>query len=114
MHLPQEGLKAFALRIGKNILGWALLDDQALIHEEHAVRHLARKSDFMCDEHHGAAFVRELMDDAEDFADQLRVKCGRRLIKEQKRRLLRQGARDCDALLLASRQSLGIFMSFVT
>ena len=60
MHLPEEGLKAFALWIGKNVLGRAFLDDQALIHEEHAVRHLARKSNFMCDEHHGATLVREL------------------------------------------------------
>ena len=85
-----------------------MLDDEALIHEEHAVRDLARKPDLVRDKDHGPPFVREFMDDAEDFAEQLGIQGGRGLIEEKKRRLLRQRARDRDTLLLSPGQSLGI------
>jgi len=43
----QEGARAFISRRIKNGLRRPLFDNHALIHEDHAIRNLARELDFM-------------------------------------------------------------------
>ena len=53
------------------------------VHEDDSIGDLARKRHLMSDHHHGHALQGELLDDAQDFAYQLRVKGRRDFIAQQ-------------------------------
>ena len=53
-----------------------------VVHENDAVRDLAREAHFVRDAHHGHAFLRELDHDVEHFVDHLRVERGGRFVEQ--------------------------------
>src|SRR6267143_6721218 len=59
-NLRQELLRAFAARTAEEIGLQRILDDLALVHEDHAIRDLAGKAHFVGDDHHGHALMGEI------------------------------------------------------
>ncbi len=70
------------LRIVQHLRGAALLNDLAIHHKHHVIRHLTRKADFMGDNHQRGARARQLFDHVEHLAHQLGVQRRGRLIKQ--------------------------------
>ena len=77
------------------------------VHEDHAVRDLAREAHLVRDHHHGHAFLGELDHHVEHLVDHLRVERRGRLVEQHRDRVHRQRARDRDALLLAAGELAG-------
>src|SRR3989442_8536175 len=98
--LGQEKLRPLGARLAEEVFLLRVLDDLALIHEDHAVRDLAREAHLMRDDHHRHAFLRELHHHVQHLVDHLRVERGRRLIEEHADWIHRQRPRNRDALLL--------------
>ena len=96
----------------KHVLGFPLLNDDAVRHENDPVRDFARKGNFVRDDHHREAVVGELPDDSENFAHQLRIKGRRGFVKKEEIRFDAEGAGNRNALLLAARKALGVFVGF--
>jgi hypothetical protein len=76
--LAQDGAQEFPraglLRVAEEALGFALFDDASLVEEADAIRHLPGEAHLVRDQEHcQVVFAREITDDAEHFADQLRV-----------------------------------------
>ena len=91
----------------------ALLHDDALIHEQHAVADLARKAHLVGDDHAGHVVLRQRLDNLEHLADHLRVEGAGRLVKEHDLRLHRQRAHDGKALLLAAGEAGGLVVALI-
>src|SRR6266581_7721121 len=106
-YLGQEKLRALGARLAEEVLLLRVLDDLALIHEDHAVRDLAREAHLMGDDHHRHAFLRELDHHVQDLVDHFRVERGRRLVEQHADRIHRQRSRDRDPLLLSARELTG-------
>ena len=84
--------------------GWPCLDDDALVHEHHAVGDLAGEAHLVGDDDHRHAVVGEPAHHVEHLADELRVERRGRLVEEHQLRLHGERARDRDPLLLAARE----------
>ena len=61
MDQSQEITSPILTRSPEHLLRGSLLDDHALIHEEHPIRHLAREPHFMRDDRHRHALSRQLL-----------------------------------------------------
>lgn len=96
----------------EHVLGFPLFNDDAVRHEYDLVRDFARKGNFVRDDQHREAVVGELPDDSENFAHQLRIKGRRGFVKKEEIRFDAEGASNRNALLLAARKALGVFVSF--
>ena len=96
----RNALGALLLRAQEHVVRRPLLDDDALIHEDHAVGDLAREAHLVGDHDHGGALLGEIAHHTEDLTHQLGVERRRGLIEEHQFRLHRQGTRDGDTLLL--------------
>ena len=72
-----------------------------------AKRHLVRR-----DQHRHPA-CRELADHAQHLRDELRIERARHLVQQHHRRLERERAHDCDPLLLAAREPVGVVVALV-
>ena len=79
----EESTGAFILCIAENFLRTALLDDDAAVHKDNTVGHVAGECHFMCDDDHGHVFLGELTDNTKNFTGQLRVERRGRLVKKQ-------------------------------
>ena len=90
-----------------------LLDDLALVHEDHAIGHVAGEADLVGDDQHGAALVGQLPHHAQHLADQLDVERRGRLVEQDQLGLHRQHAGDGHALLLAAGQPLRIVVELM-
>src|SRR5437588_8925359 len=90
-------------RVGKNLLRWPFLDDDAVVHKDHTVSGIARKAQLMADHQHGHAAGLELAHHPEHAADELGIERGGRLVEQHCFRLERERARDRDPLLLSAR-----------
>ena len=95
----------------KNVLGRALLDDLAPVHEDDAIGDRAGKSHLVRDAQHGHAGAGQLDHDVEHLLDHLGIERGRRLVEQHDARVHAQRARDGDALLLAARELAGILVA---
>src|SRR5437762_1973693 len=100
--LREELLRALRARRAEELFLLGVLDDPPRVHEDHAVRHLARESHLVRDHHHGHAFLGELDHHVEHFIDHLGVERGGRLVEQHGDRVHRERARDCHALLLTA------------
>src|SRR5207248_687623 len=69
----EKAAGAGILRVFEELRGWAALEDDALAHEGHEIGDLMGEGDLMGDDDHRHPFSRELLDDPQDFADQLGV-----------------------------------------
>ena len=110
--LAEEQLGALVARVVEEFLGLVLLDDLALVHEDHAVGDLAGKTHFVGDADHRHAALGEADHDLEHFLDHLGVERGGGLVEQHDLRLHAERAGDGDALLLAAgklaRELLGL------
>src|SRR5512146_1781138 len=83
----EEATGTIMLRMGKHLLGIALLHDATLIDKDDTIRHRAREAHFMGYHHHRAPFFSQLAHDAQHLTHQLRIQRRSRLIKEQRLRV---------------------------
>src|SRR5262245_7558961 len=102
LDLADEGAGAFLGRRLEDRGRRTLLDDQAVIHEEHAVGGVPGKAHLVADHDHGHARFAQRPHDLQHRAHQLRIERAGRFVEQHDARLERDGARDGDALLLAA------------
>lgn len=97
----------------KHVLGRAGFGDDALVQKDDPVCDVARKADFMRDDHHRDAGIGKLTQEKQHFLDDLGIERGCRLI--EKHQLRPHGKRACngDALLLPARKPGGKHMGLV-
>src|SRR5690606_21338455 len=100
----QEILRARMLRLVQYIARGALLYHHAAINEQHAVGDFARKTHFVSHHDHGHALFGKLAHHAQHISHQFGIEGGGRFVEQDRLGLHGQGARDRDALLLATRQ----------
>ena len=79
--MTQEVLRAVALGVIEHLIGRALLDDNAAVHEDDAIGHVAGEAHLVRDHDHRHAAARELLHDTQDIAHELGVERTRRLIE---------------------------------
>src|SRR6516225_5892630 len=72
-NLGQENLRTVAARLIEELGRGRVLDNAALVHEHHALGHLARKPHLVRDHHHGHPVARERDHDIEHLVDHLGV-----------------------------------------
>jgi hypothetical protein len=106
-HAVEEGAGALVLRVADDLVRVSLLDDDAVVHEDHPVRDLAREGHLVGDDDHRHALRGELAHDRQHVADELGVQRRGRLVEEHHLGLHRERARDGHALLLAAGQLTG-------
>ena len=87
---------------GEQLFRCALLDDDALVHEHHAVGHVAGERHLVGDHQHRQARRRQPAHDVEHLADHLGVEGRGRLVEQQHLGVHGEGAGDGDALLLTA------------
>ena len=90
------------LRILDDLFGRALLDDDAVGHEDDAVGDVSCEFDFMGDDDHRHVHGGEFTDDFQDFACEFGIEGGGRFVKEKNLRVVDEGSCDGDALLLTT------------
>src|SRR5690606_16940626 len=100
----QEILRARMLRLVQYIARGALLYHHAAINEQHAIGDFTRKTHFVSHHDHGHALFGKLAHHAQHISHQFGIEGGGRLVEQDRLGLHGQGARDRDALLLATRQ----------
>src|SRR6056297_1293585 len=71
--LTQEQLGALGLRVVEEFLGFILLHDLALIHEDHPVRDLAGEPHLVGDAEHGHALLGQFDHRVEHLGDHFRI-----------------------------------------
>ena len=81
-----------------------LLDDQAVVHEHHAIGGGAGEAHLVADHDHGHAALAQAAHDRQHRTDQLGIERRGRLVEQHDPRLERDRAGDGDPLLLAARQ----------
>ncbi len=91
-NLAQEEPGALGLRVVEERLRRVLFNDLPLIHKDHAVGHGLGEAHFMGHADHGHAIVGQIDHDVEDFGDHFRVQGRRRLIGEDDRGIVDDGA----------------------
>src|SRR3990172_8845704 len=89
------------------------LEDPALVEEADAVGDVTREAHLMGGDDHGHARLRQLTDDVEHLCHELRIERAGDLVEEQQVGLHGQGANDGHALLLATRESVGILVGLL-
>ena len=89
--------------MAQHFLDGALLDHLAVAQHDDAIGDVGDDAEIMGDQQHAhAAVAPEIVDQAQDLALGGDVERGRRLVRDQKRRLVRHRHRDHDALALAA------------
>ena len=79
--MTQEVLRAVALGVIKHLVGRTLFDDNAAVHKDDAVGHVAGEAHLVRDHDHRHAAARKLLHDTQDIAHELGVECARRLVE---------------------------------
>src|SRR5215510_14845383 len=100
--LSDEGASARFAGCRKHLLRRPLLNDDPMIHEDHAVGSVARKTHLVTNHKHGYAAALELAHDVEHATDEFRIERGGRLIEQHHLGFERESASDRDPLLLAA------------
>ena len=90
------------LRVGKDPVGRARFDHQALVEEQDTIGDVAGELHLVRDHDHGQTFLSQLAHHAQHFFAQFGVERAGRLVEEHHLRFHGQGAGDGDALLLAA------------
>src|SRR5579859_7178083 len=108
----QELLKARVRNIVENALGTPLLDHNASVHKGHRGCDFASEGHLVRDHDHRHTFFRKLPNNLQHLPDQLRIERGRNFIVQHDLGSHGEGARDGDALSLATRQMSWVCMPF--
>ena len=91
--------------VAQHLLDGAVLDHLAVAQHDDAIGDIGHDAEIMGDEQYAhAALAPEVVDQAEDLALGRDIERGRRLVRDQERRLVRHSHSDHDALALASGQ----------
>ena len=77
-----------------------LLFNLALMQEDNVVRNVTGEAHLVRHHHHCFALFRQLLHDAQHFANEFRIQRGSRFVKQQHFRLHRQRTGDRNTLLL--------------
>ena len=104
LDLADEGAGALLGRGLEDRRRRALLDDQAVVHEDHAVGGIAREGHLVADHDHGHARFAQRAHNRQHRAHQLGIECTGGFIEQHHPRLECNCASNGDALLLAARQ----------
>src|SRR5438552_14604243 len=80
--LLEEALGALLVRAREKGLGLTGLHDDALVHEDDAVGHLAGETHLEGHDDHGHALAREVQHDVQHLVDDLRIERARGLVEE--------------------------------
>ena len=91
-----------------DLLGIALLHNEATIHEDHLISYVTGKRHLMGYDDHGGFLLGKAADDLQNLAGQLRIQCGGRLVKAENVRMQRQCAGNGYPLLLTAGELVGI------
>jgi len=86
----------------------AVLGDSAMPEQRDAVGGAVCEAHLVCCHENRGTLLLELRDHLEDLADQQRIERRRYLVKQQKLRVGHERTCDCHALLLATREAIGI------
>jgi hypothetical protein len=113
MESRQEISRSFALRILKDLFGRTFFRYAPLVQEHYAVGYAAREVHLVGSHEYGLTRRFQFLYEIENFADQLWVERARDLVKQQEYGIPRDCANYCHALLLASRELIGVFVGFV-
>ena len=103
-NLCEKIFRAIRFRIRKKVFLAVVFDNEALVHEDHAMRDLAGKTHLVGDDHHGHALAGEVDHHVEHLADHFGIERRGRFVEQHRNRIHRQRARDRDALLLTTGQ----------
>ena len=104
----EQHLGVGVLRVLENLLGLALLDDLAAIHNDDVVRDIADRLDVMADEHHGQAeLLFKVGQQVQNLRADRNVQSRGGLVGDDGIGVQRQGTGNCDALALAARKLAG-------
>ena len=79
-HFRQELLGARVAWMIQHLLAAALLDDFAINHKHHLIRHFPSEANLVCHHHQRGSRLRQRFDGIQDFAHQRRIQCRCRLI----------------------------------
>ncbi|BDZ54876.1 hypothetical protein GCM10025870_19490 [Agromyces marinus] len=91
----------------EEVVGVAVFDDSAFVHEHDLVGDFAGEAHLVGDDEHGHAALGEAGHEVEHALDQFRVQGAGGLVEEHHLGLHREGAGDRDALLLPAGQVSG-------
>jgi hypothetical protein len=83
----QKGESSLLPRAPDDVVWGAFLNDDATIHEDHAVSHLPGERHLMGDHDHGHPFGGKLSHHREHVADKFGIQCRRRLVEEHQARV---------------------------
>ena len=86
----------------EHFLRSAVLDNVATVHKADSVCYLCRKAHFVCDNYHCHSCLSQVFHNVQNFANELRVKGGSRLVKEYDLGLHCKGPRNSHTLLLTA------------
>ena len=104
----EQHLGVGVLRVLEDLLGLALLDDLAAIHNDDVVRDIADRLDVMADEHHGQAeLLLKVGQQVQNLRADRNVQSRGGLVGDDGIGVQRQGTGNCDALALAARKLTG-------
>ena len=106
----QEALEPGCRWFAEDLLGRALLAHDAFGEEADAARHLAGEPHLVGGEHHREPVFLEVADDVQHLGDELGIEGARDLVEQEHPRLHRERPHDGDALLLPTRQAIGILL----
>ena len=104
----EELTGAFLLGMVDDLLGIALLHNEAAIHEDHLISHIPGKGHLVGYDDHGGFLLGKAADDLQHLAGQLRIQCGGGLVKAENVRMQRQCAGNGHPLLLTAGELVGI------
>src|SRR5213594_2036713 len=110
--LAHERPRPFLLRVFKDFLRVAFLEDHPAVHEDDSPGDVARKSHFVGHDDHRHPVAGQGRHHVEDIADVLRVQGGRGFVEQHGLGIHGQRPRNRDPLLLAARQLRGVGVCF--
>ena len=109
--VPDQGAGRFGLRTAEDVDDVARLDDFALIHHDDALADLLHDVHFVRDHDDGdAEFAVDPLQERKRGGRRFRVESRGGFVGEKNLRVVREGARDADTLLLAARELRGILV----
>ena len=108
--LGQELLGPLRVGLAEKVVLGRILDDAALVHEDHPVGDLLGEAHLVGDAHHGHALLGQLDHHVEHLVDHLGVEGRGGLVKQHQLGLHAKGAGDGDPLLLAAGELAGLLV----
>ena len=100
--IRQKRAGAIVLGVVDDLASRPLLHDDTAVHEDEVIGHIAGEAHLMGDNDHGHVLGRQIADDLQHLAGQLRIQRARGLVEEQHVRVHGHGPGDGHTLLLTA------------